>query len=219
MRVAFSNNLKKIVANATMRSSQKFEKEGNVPWYGRVFVSCNLDEESLSILPTVEISNKEKVTMLKASQTKFKFPKESECRRMLQQELPFFARFLLDWEYPSFVIPDQTRFGVEHFHHPDLFEASSNQGPVGILSDYLLSFLKLDKLQAGDKRQSWSGSSIDLYSVLSEAFPQVKNEFKSVKSFQTHLGHLKTRGSIRLISAPRGRGKSSSWIIPHDNLD
>ena len=211
---AFSNQLKKIVANATLRSSQKFSKETDVPWYGRIIISCNMDSESLNILPNLELSNQDKVLLFRASDAAFKFPERKESEARLVRELPFFARFLLDWNPTGSVLSESHRFGVAKFHHPELFEVASSQGASGILSDYVQAFLSADKKSAGMSRSAWHGTSTQLYAVLAEFNPQFTKEFKTVRAFQTCLGQLRSHGLIQMARTP-ARGQAAVWTLDH----
>lgn len=218
---SFSNQLKKIVANATLRSSQKFSKETDVPWFGRIMISCNLDAESLNILPNLELSNQDKILLFRASDVQFRFPERRESEARLQRELPFFARFLLDWKPHPAVLSDSHRFGVAKFHHPELYEAATSQGASGILADYVLAFLRADKKLANDARDGWTGTSTQLYSTLAQFDPQFSKEFKTVRMFQTCLGQLRSRGTVAMRRTPGFKGEQARWTLlhPEDKLD
>lgn len=212
-RDAFSNLLKKYAANASMRSSQKFSKEADVPWYGRIMISLNMDAESLEILPNMDISNRDKISLFKTSDAKFPFPPEDEIEEILKKELPFFGRFLLDWTPPPNVMSSEHRFGVEPFHHPELYDEAAQRGGSGILNEFLLNFLAADKLANGTKRNYWRGTLVDLYSNMVQMNPQVASEFRSIKTFQTYLAHVKNRGLIRMDKTLRKHGGLRTWMI------
>jgi hypothetical protein len=212
---SFSNNLKKIVANACIRHSKKFGSEGDIPWNGRIVVTCNTDAESLSILPNMEISNRDKVSMFKASDVKLKFPSFRECQLQLKKELPYFARFLLDWKIPDDMVTDETRFGVANFLHPDLFEASVEQGQSGVAAQMVHSFIAADAAASGHQRDRWSGTSSELYEAISMMNQQFSREFRSVKGFQTVLGHLRNHSILRVESTKRSPGHPATWTIHH----
>ena len=213
---SFSNLIKKYVANATMRMNQKFSKEGDVPWFGRIIISCNLDSESLQILPNMDISIREKVSLFRTSEVQYPFPERRDMEKALVRELPFFARFLLDWNPPDVTKPEVTRFGVAHFHHPELYDAAAQQGLGGMLTEFLHDFVKSDKEAAGDQRIFWRGTAVQLYRVMTELNPQVSNEFKSAKIFQTYLGQLRNRGTLRIEKSMKKPGRPPVWTIYHD---
>lgn len=213
---SFSNRLKQVVANATMRAAQKYGKEGDIPWFGRIIVSCNLDSESLSILPNMEISNREKISLFRASSLQFDFPDRAETDRKLAQELPFFGRFLLDWKFPAAVLGETRRFGVAHFHHPELLETAVQQGSSGLLVEYLRDYMRLDAASAKGQRNFWRGTATQLYAVLSEASPQFTREFRSVRAFQTCLGQVKNRKAMRIESERSPKHGGTFWTLYHE---
>ena len=173
------------------------------------------DAESLSIQPNMEISNRDKVSMFKASDVKLKFPSFRECQNRLKVELPYFARFLLDWKIPEDMVTDETRFGIANFLHPDLFDASVDQGQSGVAAQMVHSFIVADAVAAGGQRNSWKGTSSELYAVISQMNPQFSKEFRTIKGFQTVLGHLKNHSVLRVDSVKRASGHPTTWTIWH----
>jgi hypothetical protein len=212
----FSNLIKKYSANGTMRLNQKFSKEGDVPWFGRIIVSCNDDSESLQILPNMDISNREKVSLFKTSDVQYPFPERHQIDKALARELPFFGRFLLDWKPPEYTQAVVKRFGTEHFHHPELFSAAQQQGLSGLLTEFLREFIELDKNSCAGKRSQWRGTSSELYNAMSMVNPQLLREFKTVRSFQTILGQVRNRGAVRMAADRKGYGAPVDWILFHD---
>ena len=214
---AFSNLVKKYVANASMHMAQKFKNEGDVPWFGRIVVSCNEDSESLQILPNMDISSREKISLFKASDVQYPFPDRREIEKALARELPFFGRFLIDWKYPERTVPTAARFGVEHFHHPELYDAAVQQGASGILAEMIREFVQLDASKPGLDRKFWRGTAAQLYSNMSETNPQVAKEFRSTRSFLTTLGQVKGRGSVKMESSrdQSAHGRPVVWTLWH----
>jgi len=47
-------------------SYEKFKSSGEVPWFGRIIVTCNLDAESLRILPDMDLNTNDKISLFKA---------------------------------------------------------------------------------------------------------------------------------------------------------
>lgn len=129
---AFTNRLKRLVANTQVRYNKKYGAAGNASWGGRVVVTFNLDFKSLRVLPDMSKSNADKIMLFLARER----PKDSplpdliEAREILSRELPYYLRWLLDWKVPEWVLTGDNRFWVHPYHHPSLLESASNQGPV-----------------------------------------------------------------------------------------
>lgn len=158
-REEFSNNLKRIVANREMHFRAMRREGYDLPWNGRILCTMNLDAESLRMLPNMEQSNMEKILLLRGFDPKVdSFPSDRE----VLAELPFYGAFLRD-----FTIPDSlrdNRFGVKHWHHPELYAAAlSESGTSGAYE--LLDLFRKD-LAESTKEPSWSGSSTELYLLI-----------------------------------------------------
>jgi len=118
----YSALIKKMPANQLFLFDDKFKRARMIPWLGRIIVTCNLDNESLRILPDIEQSLLDKVSLYKAAPTRegYDFHKLDKA---LAEELPAFAKWLEDWEPPDATI-EASRFGVTSFHHPELLQAA-----------------------------------------------------------------------------------------------
>mgnify|MGYP003588693900 CR=1 FL=1 len=214
---AMTNKLKKLVANAAMRSAQKFHAEGDVPWFGRCILSCNTDSESLSILPNMDISTKDKISLYRTSDQPLKFLERQEMGKVIAAELPWFARYLLDWEIPEHLLAPNPRFWLVPFHHPELFEIAQQQGRAGLLAEYLVGHMR--SLMAVDhatrKDQSWRGTAATLHQHMCAANESFAREFRGVQSFSTLLGQIKARGVLKLEKT-RVKAGQPEWVIPYD---
>ena len=135
-RLKFTEALKVVAANGRVRCEAKFGSavEG-LPWPGRVVILSNVDSQSLSVLPDLDMSTRDKFTMLRLGGAKYPFGSTDENQRWLAEELPAFARFLLGWHIPDEIRDD--RFGVKAVQHTDLAQASAENGLTQILVEVL----------------------------------------------------------------------------------
>lgn len=188
--VQFTARLKKYAANSEMPFAAKYRDETTIPWRGgRIIVTCNLDAESLRILPDMNLSNLDKVSLFKASDHREKFPTEAEWEAIIRRELPSFARFLLDWEIPEQWVAEESRFGVVPYHHPDMINASRQQG-LGLIIELLTRFMEAVK---ADGKEYWKGTAVELYELLCSMSGNVMREMK-VHYLPTQLGKLESNG-------------------------
>ena len=101
-RKQYSDMVKKLTAGGPHAKKHV----GQFIWNGRVFVTCNVDPESLQILPVLDASVVDKIIVLRCnSEPKFpfKFPKYATLSNRIHRELPFFGRFLDKWDIPKTV--------------------------------------------------------------------------------------------------------------------
>ncbi|MHA2433902.1 MAG: primase-helicase family protein, partial [Candidatus Thorarchaeota archaeon] len=141
----YSAMIKKIVANRYHTYEAKFQNAGQVTWLGRVIVTCNLDPESVRLLPNVELSLLEKISLFRCKKVEKDFPKAEEIERIIDEELPHLLAWLLEWEIPEYCI-GKSRFGVRSYHEKHLFNAalqtSASFAFLELLTDFLSEYAK-----------------------------------------------------------------------------
>jgi hypothetical protein len=123
-----------------------------------VVVTCNTDPESIRILPDVDLSNRDKINLFRvADRDTFTFPKD--VADIIQAELPFFLRWLLDWSPPDHVLGD-SRYGVQTYCEASLFEAARHSSSAYSFLEVLLKFFE------GMAYDTWTGSATDLLTAM-----------------------------------------------------
>lgn len=207
----FTFRLKKYAANPEKVYNEKFKSSGEVPWFGRIIVTCNLDAESLRILPDMDLNTNDKISLFKASDHVIDFPDFESTAKAIKQQLPFFARFLLDWPLPPEWVGSE-RFGVKPYHHPELFDESREHG-LGIVIELLHGFLKAFR-EAEPGRDHWSGTTTQLHQDLSVFAPDVIRDIKPVQLGMA-LGKLEKNGYNLLRWKDRVQ-RVSIWKIGFD---
>ncbi|VGO16637.1 hypothetical protein PDESU_05228 [Pontiella desulfatans] len=154
----FSALIKKMAANRTFSVREKYRVDKLIEWNGRVVVTCNTDPESIRILPDVDLSNRDKINLFRiAERDTFTFPRDVES--IIAAELPFFLRWLLDWQPPDAVIGD-TRYGVKTYCDDSLFEAARHSSSAYSFLEVLLKFFE------GQVEDTWEGSATDLLTAM-----------------------------------------------------
>lgn len=118
----YSALVKKMAANQLFLYDDKFRRARMIPWLGRVVITCNLDNESLRILPDIEQSLLDKISLFKAAPATEGYD-FGVLENALAVELPVFAKWLEDWEPPHETL-EVSRFGVTSYHHPELLQAA-----------------------------------------------------------------------------------------------
>lgn len=93
----------------------KYADALSIPWTGRVIMSLNMDANSLSVIPALDSSNRDKLMALKIRDgATSKFPPNNTLEETIWRELPHFGKWLVDWEVPQ-EIESYGRFGVASF--------------------------------------------------------------------------------------------------------
>ncbi len=154
----FSALIKKMAANRTFSVREKYRVDKLIEWNGRVVVTCNTDPESIRILPDVDLSNRDKINLFRvADRDTFTFPRN--VADIIQAELPFFLRWLLNWTPPDHVLGD-SRYGVQTYCEASLFEAARHSSSAYSFLEVLLKFFE------GQVSDVWTGSATELLSAM-----------------------------------------------------
>ena len=124
--------LKNITVNTIQRHHQKNKSAISLTPRWRLSLTLNDEAENLMVLPPIDDSIEDKLMLLKVAKQPMPMPtntpEEQEAfQKAIAAELPAFSYFLLNWQ-----IPDELRsqrFGITHYHHPDLLQSIDELAP------------------------------------------------------------------------------------------
>ena len=220
LRTAFTTRLKVVVATARLRYEEKYRNAvPSVPWLGRVVICCNMDPRSLSILPDLEQSNADKITMLKTGPVKYDFfANRADNIKKVREELPKFARFVLEYKRDSKFF--DKRMGVKAYQHPDMRVAAAENGYTSVVVDALRQTIdsivtdeKTGKVKGGIDFKGISGSARYIYDLISGVSQSAAKDIGGARQLAAQLGQMEARGyNLRRI---KNRG-TWTYEIPVD---
>jgi hypothetical protein len=168
MKMEYSNILKKVGANELFTYNQKFENSCQVEWKGRVMISCNLDADSIRTIPNLDINNDTKLSIFQVSlSTAEKRGFNQNFREIFMNELPYFAKWLLEWKRPPELDAGDSRYRIKNYINPALKEIAVASSENMQLLEIISTFLKEYFDQHPDK-QAWIGKSSILFGQMSE---------------------------------------------------
>jgi hypothetical protein len=160
----FTAMVKATAANPSFAVNPKFYKTFQTEWLGRLYITLNDDPQSIRMLPDLDCNTKDKVMLFRA-EGRMTFPKDTESR--IERELPFFARYIYDYDIPRGAVGD-TRFGVKPYWHPTLVEiASANSTTAPIVEAIELWRNEFFSEAGGD--MEWRGRCAELLNELSNS--------------------------------------------------
>ena len=207
----YSAMIKKIAANRYHTFEEKFQKAGQVTWLGRVIVTCNLDPESVRLLPNVELSLLDKICLFRCGTTKRVFPNSCELMNIVNDELPYLCRWLIDWKVPEHC-KGTSRFGVKSYHEAQLYQAALQTSASYSFFELLADFLSAYSSCVGKDKQAWEGTATQLLADMSQdpRIGGIANKYNP-NQIASLLGQLKARG----FDLDRVRSSSQRvWKIP-----
>lgn len=216
-RLRFTEMLKVMAANATMRYEAKFGSAVEaVPWPGRIVVISNDDAQSMSVLPDLDMSTRDKFMMLKFGGARFSFGGFADNMKWLHEELPYFARFLLGWEIPADM--RDARFGVRAIQHADMAQASAENGLTQVTLEVIETCIEsvtsgMDQKDAGDAA-GWvvEGNAVKIYKWIQSVDPALGREVVDSRTLQQSLSTLWKNGGYNI-----GYDEAlKRWKIPYE---
>jgi len=215
-RLKFTEALKVLAANGRVRCEAKFGSavEG-LPWPGRVVILSNVDSQSLSVLPDLDMSTRDKFTMLRLGAAAYPFGSRDAVAAWLAEELPSFARFLLGWRIPA-ELRDE-RFGVRAVQHADMAQASAENGLTQILVDVLDACIEettgtKDPKELSDA-EGWAveGPAVKVFKWIKSVDDALAREVVDARTLHQNLLTLHRSGGYNL----RYDEALHRWSIPY----
>jgi hypothetical protein len=124
--------IKDFTVNEVQSHHAKHRQAISLKPFWRVSITLNDEPENMLILPPLDDSLADKIILLKGYRRPMVMPTQSLAQRkafweVLVGELPAFIHHLLSMEIP--VELRSERFGVTHFHHPELVAALDDLSP------------------------------------------------------------------------------------------
>lgn len=130
--------LKKFAANRRFTVTEKYRRDVSVSWNGRVIVTMNDDSQSLGMLPDLDVSNSDKVMILRTQNTSLDFTPDVADK--IRAELPAFADYLKHWNPPEYCIAGG-RYYASSYIEKDLLEESTQNATSQTLLEALMSYM------------------------------------------------------------------------------
>lgn len=187
----FGALLKSITATDESRCHAKYGKPVMLTPFWRLSITVNDEPENLMVLPPLDESLHDKLILLKARQQAMPMPTQTHEERTafttkLREELPHFLAFLLEWEIPEGY--RGPRYGIAHFHHPDILAAIDDLAPehrlLTIIDRELFSREGSEIWEGG----AWEGTADELERKLIRDGSSSRQEMQRLMTFNTACG-------------------------------
>lgn len=209
----FSSMTKKMAANSAFQYSEKFRTPCMVDWLGRVVVLANSDEESVRIVPDLSITIMDKLCLfLAADKPWMNFPSRREIEQLLEPELPFYARYLYEFEVPP-ECAGASRYGLKPYHEPSLLKAAEQSSRTSsfleIIEDWSERFFAENK-----GAECWEGTAFQFLRELNrdEASREAGLRSMSSQAVGYQMAALKAKG-YPIVPLTEDTGGSRKWRI------
>lgn len=209
-RRRYSFALKKVAANREFQYNEKFKQAGMTEWLGRVCVTMNCDEASAMSLPDMDISSLDKSMILRTKENKtITFP--NDLTDILDRELPYLARYLLDYKLPEH-LKGESRYGVKSFAHPSLVDMARQSSPQSGHSE-LLENWKSEYFTDNSEVLCWEGTATELFMAFGlNPLRQQAASKMSPDSVGRNLSAMKAKG-CGWLEVVEGKSENRRWRI------
>jgi hypothetical protein len=206
-------NLKNVTVNDVQRCHAKNRTPLSLTPFWRLTITGNDEAENLMVLPPIDDSIEDKLILLRAHKKPMPAKTGTLAERSafwgsLIAELPAFVDFLLHWEIP--VELQSERFGITHYHHPDILRAIDDLAP----EKRLLTLIDTEVFKAGEPRQ-WQGKSEQLETLLTDKEASTSYAARQLFTFNTaagvYLGRLARKHPDRVTERRVSTGRL--WTI------
>ena len=182
VRRKFGSEIKQMTVNQTNRYHPKGKQAIVLRPIWRLSITLNDEPECLMVLPPIDDSLVDKIILLRAHRQDL--PTETEAQRKkfwedLTGELPAFMHWLEQMEIPTHMA--SSRFGVSHFHHPELIQAIQQLSPEMKLWGMIEGTVLKD-------RSEWTGTALELETFLCGDSSPVSGEARKLLGFYTACG-------------------------------
>jgi hypothetical protein len=136
-RRKFGTALKDIVVNSEQRCHRKHSTPISLEPFWRLSVSVNEEDENICVLPSIDPDIEDKIILLRSRKRPMPMPTRTLAEyelfmATLLHELPAFLYYLTcEWKMPVSMLTGEgaARFGMAHFHHPDVLDSLNAMAP------------------------------------------------------------------------------------------
>ncbi len=206
-RAHFTKMLKKMAANRRHSVEGKFKDSSAISWSGRIFVTLNTDPISLSLLPEIDINNRDKISLYRTSDTPMSDPHAAQHAK---KELPAFCNYLLNLEFPEHCLGD-TRWGVSGYLHPKLYDVAEGSGRTATFEETLNMYLE-SVFGADRSIEEISCTGAEWYArLIGDEQTSELIRHSNAQQVATQLGMLMKRGGYPISFTRQNKGRF--WII------
>jgi hypothetical protein len=180
----FGSQIKSITVNLEAQCHAKGQTPLMLRPFWRISITLNDEPENLMVLPPMDESIFDKIMLFKANPQTMPMPTATPDQRelfwkTLVSELPAFIFYLTEWKIPNSFISQ--RFGITHYHHPEIMDAINELAPEHRLLSLIDGYLF-------DGMDKWTGSSEQLERELTNSESKCYREATKLFTFNTACG-------------------------------
>lgn len=216
-QVTFQAMMKKCAANQEHLYSKKYEVPCMVEHAGRIICTCNLDFISGRTLGTLDNSSLDKTHLfLCAKENNAEFPDRYTLRQIIDNELPYLLRYLVDGTPPPWVVRD-VRYGYAAYHHPALLDKAHQSSRAAPFKELLIEALIVYFTEHPEALE-WRGSETAVNRLI-QANPMNERITRSLRVEHTgrYLETIQKEGIVK-CETETGEMKTKIWVFKRTSI-
>ncbi len=210
----FTASLKRMAANMTHNWEGKFKGACKIEWSGRVYITLNTDPVSMQILPDLDQSNRDKISLYKVSGPPLNDVHAAEKARA---ELGALCAYLLNMEYPI-QCRDGARWGVKNYLHEELYIEAVNSSYTASFAEILSLYCK-DRFDADPSCERLQDNATGFLRMMMEqsSLKEMLRGSQTPVSFGRRMAALANTGTFPLRHV-RGHD-SRQWVVERKEFE
>lgn len=204
---------KKVAANQEFLYNKKFEVPLTIVHPVSILCSLNMDVVSSRVMGSLDDSSLDKTNLFRcAPECKIKFPPREITEKIVDKELPYFGRWLLDHEPPEHVVRD-TRYGYASYQEETLLDRARQSGKSAPFKALLIECLRAF-FRRETTATEWRGSVPALIREL-QFNPGNETVLRLLRLEQTdrYLESIHREGLLK-CHTETGEMKVRIWVFP-----
>lgn len=209
----YASAVKKLAAHGRHKYHEKFVTPILVEWKGRVVIAANDDVVSIKAVPTLDVSNEDKLIVLAMKSWDEQLGPD-QFANVEKDELPHLLAWLKAWEVPRLLVDPTSRYGIRSVIAEEIrakVEASSRKAE---LRDTLNAWRR--RMPEEERDEPWEGTTVDLHQSFHTIFDNTSltNQWP-VRVLGRRLGDLATTpgSGVSVVSKRYGKDKVTLWRI------
>ena len=218
MRRAFGARIYEFTVISVQSCHHKNRTAISLTPFWRVSVSVNDEPENLQILPPFDESIIDKVMLFRLSRQPMPMPTNTDEERnafmsALVAALPAFLYNLTQWKIPEEL--KSQRFGITHFHHPELLGTLAELSPEMKLLSLIDGYLQLKPADNYGTPREFYDTAEELERILNDLYShEVRRLLTWPHACGTYLGRLEKLFPKRFVKCRSANERKWKITLP-----
>ena len=217
-RREFGARIKDFTVNEVQSCHAKNRQALTLRPFWRLSISLNDEPENLMILPPIDESLIDKLTLLRTHRAEMPMPTDTNEDRAafwaaLMGELPAFVGYLLRWQIPDAL--RCRRFGISTFQHPHLLDAIDTISPEFRLL-YLIDAVVFPDAGPVNGPVVMTAEALESRLINSQMGYEARRLFAWNNACGTYLGRLAGKRPERI--QPNRNSRRREWCIKREEM-